>query len=860
MSSRPLSSRVRMAASSASSSQPVIKVMISTDNHLGYLEKDPIRGDDSFRAFEEVLELAKSNEVDMLLLAGDLFHDNKPSRSTMLKTMSLLRKACLSPGGAIRLAVRSDPTQINYMNPTVAVSLPVFVIHGNHDDPTGAPSLSAIDLLAEAGLVTYFGKMSNARRLDIMPILLQKGRTALALYGIGNIRDEILHQTWAKERNVRWLRPKGNSSDRDVQRRLPDTDTGGDDDLRWFNVLVLHQNRVTRGMSKGIPETLLPRWLDYVVWGHEHDSIPDLTCTSPPVVQPGSTVATSLSDGESKPKHAILLEIRCGKLKHRPIPLYTVRKFKFRDIALSNHTDVVSDTDPASIVSFLENTVKELAEEQEAEFDEVVTAFRTNNFQAISGVCYPPNKFYVDKLNPLVRQPLVRLRVEISGNWEVPSPQRFGQSFVGRIACPFAILLVYRSRRGPLKKSRTFMDGHIEHDRGQEMEEDEDGFLLSQDGTQQGNTVQIPRLIQYFLYHNKAGGTGLKFLELDKLSAAVNDFVVKEEPKAITDYVSSYLKLQQDQTFEEVEKNENLLDETKLLEKFKAGATEAAQRVFQEMVDKRTSSASNEKGNKIKIEEKSEDILLDTEQGEGHESGIQNAGTRRSDPVGLESIDGGADNANASEHFLDDVHAVLNANPKLAAAIQKIEPTVDSDSVNGEDGTGSAPTRTPATKSRRRGGSTNRGRGRGRGSGRGSGRGRGSNSSSVKVEDEIVLQRTPARSTGLPRASTRHSARNRIESIMEDSDDEKVEEDAIMKVSDEEEEIIKVSDEEEEFKPMSTSRKRRASGSASSSRTPQRARAESIAGSGRSAFANGARIRRNTATIDVHEESGDDAM
>ena len=34
-------------------------------------------------------------QADMLLLGGDLFHENKPSRSTMVKTMRLLRKHCL---------------------------------------------------------------------------------------------------------------------------------------------------------------------------------------------------------------------------------------------------------------------------------------------------------------------------------------------------------------------------------------------------------------------------------------------------------------------------------------------------------------------------------------------------------------------------------------------------------------------------------------------------------------------------------------------------------------------------------------------------------------------------------------------
>ncbi len=61
----------------------VLRMLLSTDNHLGYLERDPIRGKDSFAAFEEVLSLARIHNVDMVLLSGDLFHDNKPSRKTL---------------------------------------------------------------------------------------------------------------------------------------------------------------------------------------------------------------------------------------------------------------------------------------------------------------------------------------------------------------------------------------------------------------------------------------------------------------------------------------------------------------------------------------------------------------------------------------------------------------------------------------------------------------------------------------------------------------------------------------------------------------------------------------------------------
>ena len=69
--------------SSSTEDESLMKILLSTDNHLGYLERDPIRSNDSFAAFEEVLSLARLHKVDLVLLSGDLFHDNKPSRKTL---------------------------------------------------------------------------------------------------------------------------------------------------------------------------------------------------------------------------------------------------------------------------------------------------------------------------------------------------------------------------------------------------------------------------------------------------------------------------------------------------------------------------------------------------------------------------------------------------------------------------------------------------------------------------------------------------------------------------------------------------------------------------------------------------------
>jgi len=44
-------------------SKHTLRILVATDNHLGYLERDAIRGLDSFAAFEEVLYLAKKYKV-----------------------------------------------------------------------------------------------------------------------------------------------------------------------------------------------------------------------------------------------------------------------------------------------------------------------------------------------------------------------------------------------------------------------------------------------------------------------------------------------------------------------------------------------------------------------------------------------------------------------------------------------------------------------------------------------------------------------------------------------------------------------------------------------------------------------------
>ena len=40
-----------------------IRILVATDSHVGYEERDPIRKDDSWKSFHEIMCLAKSEDV-----------------------------------------------------------------------------------------------------------------------------------------------------------------------------------------------------------------------------------------------------------------------------------------------------------------------------------------------------------------------------------------------------------------------------------------------------------------------------------------------------------------------------------------------------------------------------------------------------------------------------------------------------------------------------------------------------------------------------------------------------------------------------------------------------------------------------
>uniref|UniRef100_A0A287BGY4 Double-strand break repair protein n=1 Tax=Sus scrofa TaxID=9823 RepID=A0A287BGY4_PIG len=345
-----------------------------------------------------------------------------------------------------------------------------------------ADSLCALDILSCAGLINHFGRSMSVEKIDISPVLLQKGSTKVALYGLGSIPDERLYRMFINKK-VTMLRPK-------------------EDENSWFNLFVLHQNRSRHGRTNFIPEQFLDDFLDLVIWGHEHE------CKIAPtkneqqlfyVSQPGSSVVTSLSPGEAVKKHVGLLRIKGRKMNMQKIPLHTVRQFFMEDVVLADHPDIFNPDNPKVtqvIQSFCLEKIEEILENAERE--------RLGNSRQ-------PEK------------PLIRLRVDYSGGFEPFSVLRFSQKFVDRVANPKDIIHFFRH-----KEQKENMGEEINL-----------GKFIPKPS--EGTTLRVEDLVkQYFQTAEK--NVQLSLLTERGMGKAVQEFVDKEEKDAIQELVKYQLE------------------------------------------------------------------------------------------------------------------------------------------------------------------------------------------------------------------------------------------------------------------------------------------------------------------------------
>ncbi|KAG5669538.1 hypothetical protein PVAND_017425 [Polypedilum vanderplanki] len=383
-----------------------IKILIASDIHLGYDELNQETGNDSFKTFEEILMIANSQDVDFILLAGDLFHKAQPSTNSLNRCIQLLRTHSLgnkeiqfevkdSKTGEImqfQVITNENKSEENYNFPinidddNIKVSHPVFAIHGCHDDVVN--NLSAIDVLNSSGLVNYFGKWKDFCEVNLEPFIICKDKIKIALYGLSHIPDRKLFDLFANDK---------------VNVKFPDQVND------FYNILTIHQNRIEKGKNNFIPVDMLPKFMNLIIWGHEHECKIDIEqCNDKMfITQPGSSIATSLNQSEAVRKHVGILEINIRPLIYKSIEL---------------------NYDDENVEEFLTNSVIEMINEAK---------------ELLTGHSHQPTK------------PLIRLRVQYVNPDHLINTRRFGQKFDELIAKSEEILQFRKaSRRNRQEKLR----------------------------------------------------------------------------------------------------------------------------------------------------------------------------------------------------------------------------------------------------------------------------------------------------------------------------------------------------------------------------------------------------------------------
>lgn len=181
--------------------------------------------------------------------------------------------------------------------------------------------------------------------------------------------------------------------------------------------------------------------IDLVIWGHEHEQLltPEVVADKGyRISQPGSSVATSLSQSETVEKQVGLLSIHGRTYKMEPLTLKTVRPFVMDDIDLSEEADEgnVDLKKRESIQKLLREKVNELIDRANAQWQEAQDLL--------------PEEERLEK-RPL---PLVRLKVVYAPN-DLGNPIRFGQEFSGKIANPKDVLAY--TKKKAVRKAGEFL-------------------------------------------------------------------------------------------------------------------------------------------------------------------------------------------------------------------------------------------------------------------------------------------------------------------------------------------------------------------------------------------------------------------
>jgi DNA repair exonuclease SbcCD nuclease subunit len=276
-----------------------VRIALISDTHLGFGKRSELVGD-SFSQAEEAIDSALAKGADIILIAGDIFHERIPTQEVWAKAMRVLTKPVLSRAKSKARLISVLGKEHKDISPIAVTGVPVVAIHGTHER-RGKELVNPIQALESGGFLVH---------LHCNGVIFEIGGKKIAIQGMSGVPE-----SYALDVLRKW-----NPS----PIKLIDS----------YNILMLHQS--IRGYvyydedNPVISVEDFPKGFDLYVCGHVH--MPQTVRKDESlIVFPGSTVVTQLTQQEAGVKKGFyLIDTDSGVQEF--IPLESQREFVYREL------------------------------------------------------------------------------------------------------------------------------------------------------------------------------------------------------------------------------------------------------------------------------------------------------------------------------------------------------------------------------------------------------------------------------------------------------------------------------------------------------------------------------------------------
>jgi exonuclease SbcD len=312
-----------------------MKILHFADLHIGvenYGRIDPTTGFstrllDFLTAFDELVDCALRENVDLVLFAGDAYKSREPTQTHQREFARRIRR--------LR-----------------AAGIPVFLLIGNHDLPNAISRANALEIFHTLEVEGVF----VASKLSALRIQTRAGDLQIVAVPWPN-QSALLSRDQYKNLTIEQV-------DRKIEELLTAeiVALGEQQDPTLPTILTAHialsESKVKSGSEKWmtvghfpalLPSSLRPDLFDYVALGHHH--VHQQLGDRPPIVYPGSLQRVDFGE-EKDPKGFVLLDVDPARPRGERVVrvgFHEVQARRFVTIALTPREDDPTDEVVAAI-------------------------------------------------------------------------------------------------------------------------------------------------------------------------------------------------------------------------------------------------------------------------------------------------------------------------------------------------------------------------------------------------------------------------------------------------------------------------------------------------------------------------------